>query len=116
VGAFAIVDIPRGTYVFEPDDNPTFKIAADEIEALPQSVLRLYKDFCVLKDGEYECPTSFNQLTPSWYLNHSGAPNIAADSALKFYAIRDIKAGEELTADYGSYSENESDSEIGDFE
>jgi hypothetical protein len=112
VGVFAIVNIPKGTYVFEPDDNPTVKITANEIEALPPSVRRLYEDFCVLKDREYECPTTFNQLTPSWYLNDSRTPNVAADSDLKFYATRDITAGEELTADYGSYSENESDLEI----
>jgi len=52
------------------------------------------------------------QMTPSWYLNHSASPNVAADDALKFYAIRDIRAEEELTADYGSYSENESESEM----
>jgi SET domain-containing protein len=51
-------------------------------------------------------------MTPSWYLNHSASPNVAADDALKFYAIRDIRAEEELTADYGSYSENESESEM----
>lgn len=112
VGVFAIEHIPRDTYIFEPDDNSTVKIPADEIEALLSSVRRLYEDFCVLKDGEYECPTSFNQLTPSWYLNHSRNPNVAADDSLKFYAVRDIEAGEELTADYGSYSENKSDSEM----
>ena len=113
VGAFAIVDIPKDTYVFEPDDNPTVKIAADEIRTLPVAIRQLYQDFCVLKEGTYECPASFNNLTPSWYLNHSRTPNVAADSALKFYATRDIQTGEELTADYGSYSENESDSEMG---
>jgi len=36
-------------------------------------------------------------------------PNVAADSSLNFYAIRNIEEGEELTVDYGTYSENESD-------
>jgi hypothetical protein len=112
VGVFAILPIPKGTYIFEPDDSPTVKIAANEIKVLPSNLRRLYEDFCVLKGDEYECPACFNQLTPSWYLNHSGNPNVAADDSLKFYAIRDIEAEEELTADYGSYSENESASEI----
>jgi hypothetical protein len=112
VGIFAIAEVPKGTYIFEPDDNPTVKIAEDEIEGMPQATRQMYDDFCVLKDRKFECPTSFNQLTPSWYLNHSRNPNVAADSELKFYATRDIEIGEELTADYGSYSENESDSEM----
>jgi uncharacterized protein len=115
VGVFAISPIPKGTYIFEPDDSPTVKIAANAIKTLPLELRRLYEDFCVLRGDEYECPASFNQLTPSWYLNHSGNPNVAADDSLKFYAVRDIEAGEELTADYGSYSENESGSEIEQF-
>jgi hypothetical protein len=113
VGAFAIVDIPKGTFIFEPDDNPTVKIDADGTKVLIPAMRQLYKDFCVLTNGTYECPPSFNQLTPSWYLNHSSVPNVAPDDSLQFYATRDIRAGEELTADYGSYSENESDSEVG---
>lgn len=104
---FAIIDIPKGAYLFEPDDDPTVKVSSAEVEKLPPEIKELYQDFCVLLNGEYECPTSFNQLTPSWYLNNSDDPNVAPDEELKFYALRDIRAGEELTADYGSYSENE---------
>jgi SET domain-containing protein len=70
-------------------------------------VRELYEDFCVLKDDMFACPTNFNKLTPAWFLNNSKAPNVAPDSSLRFYAIRDIEAGEELTADYQTYSENE---------
>lgn len=109
VGVIAIADIPKGTYVFEPDDAPTIKVPSEVVRRLPTNLRHLYNDFCPLTDGYYECPASFNQMTLSWYLNHSSDPNVAADDSLKFYAIRDIREGEELTADYGTYSENESD-------
>jgi SET domain-containing protein len=112
VGVFAICGIPKGTYIFEPDDDDTVFVPAREVRSLPPEVRRLYEDFCVLEDEVYECPSSLNKLTPSWYLNHSKSPNVSADSSLKFFAIRDIEAGEELTADYGTYSENESDSNL----
>jgi len=106
VGVFAIVDIPKDTYIFEPDDEALVSISASEIKGLPPEVQRLYRDFCVLSDDSYACPSSFNELTPSWFLNNSKDPNVAADSSLKFYAVRDIEAGEELTADYDTYSDN----------
>ncbi len=112
VGVFAIADIPKGQYIFEPDDSATVLVPSEETKALPEKLRQLYEDFCVLRDGVYECPANFNGLTPSWYLNSSSDPNVAVDSSLKFYAIRDIREGEELTADYSTYSENESNSEL----
>lgn len=107
VGVFAIQPIPEGTYVFEPDDDPTVKIRFEDTTALAPEIRRLYEDFCVLKEGFYECPMSFNQLTPAWYFNHSETPNVAPDSSLKFFATRQIGVGEELTANYNTYSESE---------
>jgi hypothetical protein len=108
VGVAAIKDIPQGTYVFEPDDDALVSIRAKATKSLPPEVRQLYEDFCVLKGDKYECPSSFNKLNPAWFLNNSKDPNMAADSSLKFYAIRDIKAGEELTADYETYSKGQS--------
>ncbi len=112
VGVFAIRDIPKGSYIFEPDDDRTVFIPASETKVLLPEIRRLYQDFCVLEGETYECPSNLNKLTPSWFLNHSQNPNVAADSSLKFYAIRDIKAGHELTTDYETYSENEPDHEL----
>jgi SET domain-containing protein len=106
VGVFAIRNIPQGAYIFEPDDDELISIPRRAVEALNDELRRLYEDFCVLKDDTYQCPSTFNRLTPSWYLNCSKTPNVAADSSLKFFAIRDIRTGEELTVDYSTYSED----------
>lgn len=105
VGVFAIRAIPQGTLVFAPDDDKTIHISANEISTLPLDLRKLYKDFCPLKEGAYECPLSFNQLTVGWYLNHSDTPNCEADQDLRFRALRDIHAGEELCSRYSDYSE-----------
>jgi len=106
VGVFAIIDIPKGTYIFEPDDDVLVSVRRSEIENITPALRRLYEDFCVQRGDTYQCPPSLNKLTPSWYLNHSEHPNVAADLSLKFYALRDIQIDEELTADYSSYSDN----------
>ena len=107
VGVFAIRDIPKGTLVFAPDNDPTVVVKQDAIEMLPEEFKRLYHDFCVLTDGLYTCPVSFNKLTVAWYGNNSENPNIAPDESLRFRAIRDISAGEELTSHYDDYSDRE---------
>jgi SET domain-containing protein len=110
VGVFAIVDIPKGSYIFEGDKSEVIWFTEKDIElsSLPQPVQKLYKDFCIiLPDGnskKYGCPDSFNNMPISWYLNESKDPNVACDEDYDFYAIRDIKAEEELTVDYSTYS------------
>jgi len=109
VGVFAIRKIRKGTKVFGSDNIGMVWPGEDSIKGLPKEIKELYTDFGVLKDGRYGCPPSFNQLTPAWYLNHSKtSPNVRCDSNYDFFALRDIKTGEELTADYSKYGENES--------
>jgi hypothetical protein len=105
VGVFAIRDIPKGTCVFLHDDQPIVWIDRKSVDNLPLSLKKLYDDFCIVKGDEYGCPKHFDALTTSWYLNHSDEPNVAADEDYRFHAIRDIRAGEELTASYHTYSD-----------
>jgi uncharacterized protein len=105
VGVFAIKQIPKGAYVFPSDDEPIVWVQKKRIKNLPKAVRDLYDDFCIIKGSKYGCPRNFDSLTPAWYLNHSTNPNVAADQKVRFYTLRDIKKGEELTVDYRTYSE-----------
>jgi len=109
VGVFAIIDIPEGTSMFEPDDDELIPVPKANIKAISPALRKLYRDFCIRKAGEYLCPPNFNVLTPAWYLNTSKNPNVVADQFYKFRALHDIKGGEELTADYDTYSEREAE-------
>jgi len=104
IGVFAIRDIPKATYVFSGDDDEMVWVNASAINRLPRTIKKLYRDFCVIRDGQYGCPRNFNLLTLAWYLNHSDEPNMAADKNYNFYSTRKIKKGEELTVDYDTYS------------
>jgi uncharacterized protein len=105
VGVFAIRDIPKGTNVFHDDDQLITWVDKKLVENLPIPLKRFYDDFCIIKGEKYGCPRHFDALTTSWYLNHSENPNVAADENYRFYALRDIQAGEELTANYRTYSD-----------
>jgi hypothetical protein len=105
VGVFAILQIQKGARIFSDDLDEMMWIEEGELKALPKRIQELYKDFGVLKEGRYGFPISFNRLTPSWYLNSSKSPNVRCDENYEFFALRTIRPGEELTADYSKYSE-----------
>ena len=77
------------------------------MKRIPKTIKKLYVDFCIKKGTKYGCPRNFNQLTTAWYLNHSNSPNVVSgDKNYNFFAKRNINKGEELTADYSTYSED----------
>jgi len=103
VGVFAIRRIPRGTQLFTGDEGAMVWIPRDRLGRLPPAVRRLYDDFCVVRGALLGCPTSFNNLTPGWYINHSDSPNTAIDADYNFHTIQIVSVGEELTVDYNTY-------------
>ena len=109
VGVFAIRKIEKGEDIFYDEYDEMIWINEEDLGPLPEKIRKLYDDFCVIKDDgtRYGCPKSFNQLMPCWYLNSSDRPNIRCDekNGYKFYALRDISEGEELTVNYETYSE-----------
>jgi len=104
VGVFAIRHIPKGTLLFDPDEEITW-VDEKQIADLPCELRRLYEDFCIIINGKYGCPRNFNDLTMAWYLNDSVAPNVAVDEDYNMRATRDIEKGEELTIDSSRFSE-----------
>jgi uncharacterized protein len=104
VGVFAIRHIPKGTLLFDPEEQIVW-IDEKQIRDLPRNVRQMYEDFCIIKDGKYGCPRDFNQLTMAWYLNDSPTPNVAVDEHYNMWAIRGIEEGEELTIDSSRFSE-----------
>lgn len=107
VGVLAIRNIRKGTSIFYGDDEPIYWVDKKSVKRLPDGIKQLYQDFCIIKADLYGCPKNFNQVTPAWYLNHSKNPNIICKKDYKFYALRNIKKGEELTVDYSTYSEED---------
>jgi hypothetical protein len=108
VGVFAICDIKKGSPIFGDDDDEIIWVNKKSLTSLAKPLRKLYDDFAVIKDGgkKYGCPRNFNLLTLSWYLNESKDPNVECDKNYRFFALRDIKAGEELTVNYATYSES----------
>jgi hypothetical protein len=110
VGVFAIRRIKKGTRLFLGDNEEMVWVEQETFSNQPTEIRKLYHDFAVLSGGQYGCPQNFNRLTMAWYLNEPKGGETANVGSLKetydFVAVRDIRAGEELTVDYSTYSES----------
>ena len=107
VGVFAIRDIPEGCNPFVGDDAGSTWVPAATVDAIADVELRrMYLDFCPLVGDRYLAPPDFNNMSISWYMNHSDEPNMMSDENVNFRVKRLIRAGEELTADYRAYSDH----------
>jgi hypothetical protein len=107
VGLFAIRDIPCGTPLFVGDIGGTVKVPVSVVESIADPEVRqMYIDFCPVVGNAFVAPRDFNQITMSWYLNHSDTPNVTVIPELQFVTSRFVRAGEELTADYKTYSDH----------
>ncbi len=109
VGVVAIIKIKKGTLLFEGDNDEMLWVEENLVPKKPKEIWKLYADFPVFKDGRCGCPPSFNRLTVAWYLNEprkGERPNVGCTDCYDFFALRDIKPGEELTVDYSKYSDS----------
>lgn len=120
VGVFATHDIPLGTVIFNQDIKQNLRVL--KIKDVPEDSIK----HCIyINAEECLCPERFDRMEIGWYLNHSAEPNIAKKSSTKFtlindaqdfydkrdkhpfYAVKDIKAGDEILIDYNELNEPE---------
>jgi hypothetical protein len=101
LGVFAAHDIPKGTVVWRFDPKVDLTLTAEEIDQLPppcRCQLLRYSYLCKVDNRYVLCADD------SRFMNHSLTPNTGEDFTLDprglTVATRDIKAGEELTANY----------------
>jgi hypothetical protein len=111
VGVFALQSIQEGEAIFPADSEEIVWVGRSELESadLSETDKALYRDFAVFKADRCGCPADFDRLTSCWYLNRPDGheePNVRCDidDGYRFYALRKIEAGEELTARYADYS------------
>lgn len=114
IGVFALHDIPAGTILCDIE----FRLRILKAKGLPLELLQ----YCIyINDEECKCPDRFDRMEIGWFINHSSTPNIESKGIVTneavnnntyliyapFFAIKDIKAGDEILIDYNSLNEPE---------
>jgi hypothetical protein len=111
VGVFATHDITAGSPIFDHTRPSTSRVLKSK--DLPEA-MRHYVIY--LNDEECLAPERFDRMEIGWYLNHSTEPNIEKRSVgsegsvldrPRFFAIKDIKAGDEIVINYNHLNEPE---------
>ncbi len=103
VGVRAIRDIPAGTLVFQGESERVAWVSRAAVRRLPKAIRALYEDFGMVAGDRIGVPPSLNMLSVGWYVNHSDRPNVEAGDDGRFRALRRIRKGAELTADYRTF-------------
>lgn len=100
MGVFALHDIAKGTSMELFTEN-----FQEELKK-PEEVPKELQGYCLDQPGGMLlCPKRFNEMPIGNYLNHSEKANLRWEEGKGYFALRDIKAGEELFADYKELGE-----------
>lgn len=105
-GVFAAARIPQGTILTHDADDTEhadYLLSYEEFSAQSPRIQAAVKNFCVERPGGYLVleGIDFNDLSTSWFFNHSCEGNLGLTHRGDFVTLRDIEEGEELSYDYG---------------
>lgn len=105
VGVIAIADIEAGVLLFAGEDERVTWRRRRDVARLPSALRALHEDFGMVDGAWIGVPRNLNRLSVGWYVNHSDAPNAAAGNDGRFRSLRRIRRGEEVTADYRTFTD-----------
>ena len=107
VGVLAIRAIPAGAVVFRGENERVVWVSRAAVRRLSAAIRALYEDFGKVWGDQLGVPPNLNRLSVGWYVNHSDRPNLEAGDDGRFRTLRRIRKGEELTADYRTFVDEE---------
>jgi len=108
IGVFAAHDIKAETYLrfFGEETEVTTEATTETVVRKKEDIPEFFRQYCLERGDTLRCPKDFGRMEVGWHLNHSKTPN-AYHRNYNFYALRDIKKGEEITIDYNALEEPE---------
>jgi len=105
IGVFAVHGIKQGVHLrLSGYEEP---LTTESLMRDKKDVPEIFRQYCIDRGYQLMCPKDFASIPLEWFLNHSKTPNATRDADYRWYASRDIKAGEEITIDYNSLEEPE---------
>lgn len=97
VGVFALRDIKKGERMYQNTIPNTFDLPYSKFGKLRKEVKEMLLQFFPFKAVDVDATFWYPVNSMQAYMNHSDKPNY---DAIKDVALKDIKAGDEVTEDY----------------
>ncbi len=97
-GVFTSVDIPAGTTVWQYTEDVDWRIPLSVFEQFPEPYRTYLRAYCYQATPDILVLCGDNAR----FMNHSFEPN-CDDHTDVTYALREIRAGQELTCDYRAF-------------
>ena len=107
VGCFTAEDIKSGQVVWKMDPVLDVEITEEQMSSYPQAVREFLTTYAYGQEEDGQ-KTYILCGDHARHMNHSDSPNLieAGDGNALNIAVRDIKAGEELTCDYYAFDKD----------
>lgn len=100
VGVFTLTRIKKGEFIPLFKNGPARRLSLCGMSDEEKFLIRNYSATEIGKKWFY-CPLDWHEMEIGWYLNHSEKNNAYHPPGIyKYYATRDIAAGEEITINY----------------
>ncbi len=99
VGVFALEKFTKGTKLELFEKNDYRFIKKEDIKKKKLN-LKLVKNYSIPDIKGYHAPKSFSRMSVGWFLNHSDKPNATFDDKYEYFALKNIRANEEITINY----------------
>lgn len=111
LGLFAAEPIKKDSLIWLIDERVDRVYSKEEFEALPEMLKTYFRTYGYIEkvDNRY-----YLEVDNGKYSNHSETPNTYfSKCGLKWYALRDIAEGEEITCNYGDFDAEWEDQKSG---
>ena len=107
VGVRAVRPIKKGSRIDAWEPGDMIYVPLDSVTDI--EYLKWLNVFGIVVWQGFYAPRNPIRMSLAWYINHSATPSVSIDVQPAKWTIRarrDIKAGEELTVDYGTLDFN----------
>jgi hypothetical protein len=101
IGLFAVRNLKKGTIIGLSDRLGEKLYSWDSYALLDKQTKTMIDKYCASSEEGFWGPEDINYLSLPWHMNHSCSGNVGFDEDGNFITIRYVRAGEELTTDYG---------------